>query len=357
MHVLLAALNWGLGHAARTVPLIRYILDQGHRVTLASDGEAAKLWREEFPSCHVHELPGYGVRYATGNLYLDLLLATPRLLAAVRGEQHWLRHFAAADPPDLIISDNRYGFHLEKVPSILLSHQLRLRGSATWADHMGQFLLDRWISRFTEIWVPDRKEDPSLSGFLSERGQGFPPIHRIGVLSRFHVVPGRTPTIDILAILSGPEPQRSIFERLVIHQLEGIEGNHVLVRGTRRKRETGSEAPNRIRIIDLLPAPGLQELLDNSRMLLARCGYSTLMDLETTGMPALLVPTPGQFEQEYLAERHAGLPHWIFQRQDALDVRAAWNTLQDQTKKPIVPNGGTPDFILRLEAYLGPCST
>lgn len=357
MHVLIAALGWGLGHAARTAPLVRYILSKGHRVTLASDGQAAKLWREEFPDSHVHELPGYGVRYATGNLYLDLLAASPRILAAVQGERHWLGNFASADPPDLVISDNRYGSYLEKVPSILISHQLRLQGAYPWLDAVGQFLLDRWLSHFTEIWVPDRTEGESLSGTLSVRNKSIPPTHRLGILSRFQPSPDLNKSVDILVILSGPEPQRSIFEQKVIDQLAHIPGNHVVIRGTRQRSEKTEGHSNHVQCIDLLSAPGLQDLLDRSHMLICRSGYSSLMDLERVKLPALLVPTPGQFEQEYLATRHGAHPHWIVQRQDALDVRSAWNTLkQCEIPSPQNPVSGTWDTS-RLDAYLGAPST
>lgn len=352
MHVLVAALDWGLGHAARSVPLVRYIRSLGHRVSLASNGQAACLWREEFPDLEVHELPAYGVRYAQRNLYLDLLAATPEILAAVRGERKWLREFESSESLDLVISDNRYGLYSEKVPSILLAHQLRVKGSWPWADKLGQFFLDRWISRFTEIWVPDHMEGRSLSGYLSEHGKGYPPVHRIGVLSRLHPAPDQHRSLDILVLLSGPEPQRSRFEQVVIRQLGYIPGTHQVVRGTREPRETIASVPSHIEVVDLLPARDLQALFDRSRMLVSRSGYSTLMDLETTGMPALLVPTPGQFEQEYLARRHAGHTRWIFQNQDVLDIPTAWNTLQRDGVRDTSPFSGPGLAGSRLDHYL-----
>lgn len=354
MHVLVAALNWGLGHAARSVPLVHYLLARGHRVSLASDGQAARLWLEEFPDIHVHQLPGYGVSYARGNLYLDLLIAAPRIWTAIRREHTWLQGFEHSDPPDLVISDNRYGIYSKRVPSILLSHQLQVRGSWPWADSIGQYLLDRWLSRFTEIWVPDHSEGLSLSGVLSKDSKAHPPVHRIGILSRFQPSRSSTPTLDILVLLSGPEPRRSHFEGLVLDQLTGIPGKHAVVRGTRQPMDSKPIVPSNIHIHDLLPAPALQDLLYSSRMLVSRSGYSTLMDLEATELPALLVPTPGQFEQEYLAERHGSHTRWVVQRQDDLDISQAWNVLKSQQRREervLVSEGSLGS---RLDTYLAP---
>ncbi|MCO6486445.1 MAG: hypothetical protein J5I41_11785 [Saprospiraceae bacterium] len=341
MHVLFVALNWGMGHASRSVPLIRALLRAGARVTLASDGVAAELFRSEFPDLEVHELPGYKVSYPSRNVYLNVLRSSLSILRAIWLERMWLRRFRRMHQPDAIISDNRYGIVAADIPSVLITHQLRLYGHWKWANRIGEWFMRRWILRFREVWVPDWEGSRSLTGGMATWPYKSPPVLYIGPLSRFEPVPpGGQRDIDILAVLSGPEPQRGIFEQKVHTQLASIPGHHVIVRGTRTPLPGWYRAQPGIEVIDLLPADALQKLAGKARMQVSRSGYSTVMDLVYSGLPALLVPTPGQFEQEYLTVCLQGKGPWQFQHQRDLDIPSAWKALQELPANPALRPSG-----------------
>lgn len=323
--VLYAALNWGMGHASRSVPLIRALKEAGIPVILASDGVAAELLKAEFPEDQIIQLPSYKVSYPTRNIYLNVLLSVFSILGAIRKERRWLRDYLRTHSLRAVITDNRYGLRTKQVPCFLVTHQLHFAGNWAWANHVGEWAVRWWTRRFSEIWVPDWPGDRSLSGGMASWNYSDPPVLMIGPLSRFPVDPrnNRNPDTDIIAILSGPEPQRTQFEDLIRYQLAHIPGQHILVRGTRDPYPSAEDSKS-LKVIDLLPAEDLQRLVANARMQVSRSGYSTVMDLVYSGIPALMVPTPGQIEQEFLALHLEGKGPWTFQAQDHLDLQQAW---------------------------------
>ncbi len=325
--VLFAALNWGMGHASRSVPLIRSLQQKGIAVILASDGDAADLLRAEFPGQTVHELPSYSVRYGSRNIYWNVLRSSWSICTAIRTERKWVKTFLRQQPLRAIISDNRYGIRDSGIPSILVTHQLRFFGPWTWANWIGGWTVRWWARKFTEIWVPDWAGPDRLSGEMARWRYSRPPVKYLGPLSRFDIRAKRSggPEVDILAILSGPEPQRTHLEGLISTQLGTLPGRHVLIRGTSRERPEELKDPA-FACYDLLAAAELQTFISKSAMQISRAGYSTLMDLACSGVPALLIPTPGQIEQEYLAHHLREKGPWLFQDQDELNIREAWNT-------------------------------
>lgn len=356
MHILFAVLNWGMGHASRSVPLIRALTVQGVQVSLASDGVAAELLRKEFPELVLHELPGYKVNYPSRNIYLNVLLSAISIMTAIRREQRWLRQLHKQQLFDAVISDNRYGIRLKGVRSVLITHQLRLYGQWSWANRIGEFFIRRWIQRYDEVWIPDWQGSDSLTGGMAEWKYERPVRHYLGPLSRFKPVrPAAVPDKDIIAILSGPEPQRSHFERAVREQIASIPGQHVLIRGTRDKAPTHWPTPPNLQIMDLLPAEELQQWIARSKMQVSRSGYSTVMDLVYSGLPALMVATPGQFEQEFLCTFLQGKGPWTFQEQDQLQLAVAWKTL-DRWKEMERKLPDASEAKRAVEAFLDRCA-
>lgn len=352
MRVLFAVLNWGMGHASRSVPIIRNLQAQGHEVVLASDGVALDLLQAEFPDVPSIELPGYNVHYPTKNIYVNVLLSTWAILRAIRAERRWLRQYLRDNPfIDRIFSDNRYGIRNSKIPSILITHQLKLFGKWPLANRLGEWYIHKQIDHFTAVWVPDWDGIHSLTGGMADRRDIKIPVRYIGPLSRFpashHILNRPDADVDILAVLSGPEPQRQYFETAVLQQLSGIPGHHVLIRGT-KSPYSSQHSPSHIKIYDILPAEELFKYIIRSKMQVSRSGYSTVMDLVYSGIPALMVPTPGQFEQEFLTQWLAGKGPWIFQTQDRLDLQSAFaiacdpDFLTNSTRIPI------PDIDLLL---------
>ena len=306
---LVCALDWGLGHAARTTPLVRGLLERGAQVVLASNGRAAAFWRSEFPGLELRELPDYGVRYATGPwLVPSLLAAFPRLRAAIRGERRQVASWAGEF--DLVVSDNRYGCAIPGVRSVLVTHQLRLAAPPLLRplEPLGERLVARLCRPFREVWVPDRAAGQILSGRLGHpsRPDRFPPVRYVGPLSRMAQVapdPAWAGPWDVVAVASGPEPSRTLFEEMLRATLSGLPGRHLLVRGRPDLAPAGL-GPAHPTEVPHLAAPALRAALEGARTIVSRGGYSTVMDLDALGRldtRCVFVPTPGQTEQETLA--------------------------------------------------------
>jgi UDP:flavonoid glycosyltransferase YjiC (YdhE family) len=311
--ILYCVLNWGLGHATRSLPVIRALRERGDSVVIASTGRSLALLRRESPGCVFVDLPDYDVRYARSRLGLlpGLLLRTPGILRRLSLEQSAVESLVDRFRPDAVVSDNRYGCYSTRVPSHFMTHQLRFslpRGlgrAAVLSECFNRFC----FLRYRSIWVPDDAGTPNLSGALSHdcRLARDPKIRYVGPLSSLGA--GRLPAggeeFDVLFLISGPEPQRTAFERMVLERISGFRGRAAVVLGKPESDAGGVPADTAgARFHAHLGRADLLPLIRRSRLVVARSGYSTLMELAALGRRAVLVPTPGQTEQEYLG-RHA----------------------------------------------------
>jgi len=303
-HVLVAPLDWGLGHAARCVPLIRALRDRQVRVTVAAEGEMLAWLRHEFPDINYLILRGYRIRYRKGGRFSFLLngiLRLPKLLLQWRREHRWLRQQQPQQSFDLILSDNRPGIRLPGVRSVYLTHQWNVRTGFRLLDPLAGYLHRRLFRRFDECWIPDYPKPHQLAGALSlVEGSPRPPVTYLGPLSRMRplTLPHR---YDLAILLSGPEPQRTLLEQKILIQLHEFSGSVILVRGTGGPGLEAKACPKQLQVEGLVSSQRINEILCSSSLVLCRSGYTSLMELVSLGVPALLVPTPGQGEQEYLA--------------------------------------------------------
>ena len=311
---LVCALDWGLGHVARTTALVGSLLVAGTRVVLASNGRSATWWRSEFPDLEVRELPDYGVRYAKGPWLVPGLLASlPRIALAIAREKALVARWQREESFDLIFSDNRYGCRAKGARSILMTHQLRLAAPRHFErfEGPGERLVAELVHSFDEVWIPDHQDGIRLSGKMGHptHPAWFPPLRYIGPLSRFAQVepdPAWAGPWDAVALVSGPEPARTSFEERLRNHLRRRPGRHLLVRGRPDLPAPATESSNASREVPHLPTPSLASALAGARQILCRGGYSTVMDLSALGLldsRCVFLPTPGQTEQEYLA-RH-----------------------------------------------------
>ncbi len=297
--ILVAPLDWGLGHATRCIPLIRELQARGARPYLATSGRAFHLLEKEFPGLPLLPLASYGVRYPGDYLLLQLALQVPRILAGVRREYVQVQEFVRRYHLDGVISDNRLGAFSKQVKSVYLTHQLHFMAPAPRLAVLADGVHHWFIRRYDECWVPDTPMIPGLAGALSH-----PPLSRtryIGPLSRLS--PSISPSeyrYDLLVLLSGPEPQRTRLEDRLLEQLSRIDKQVLLVQGITEKEARWQAAPH-IQCISYLKGEELEAALKGSRLVICRSGYSTIMDLARLGQRALFVPTPGQTEQLYLA--------------------------------------------------------
>ena len=302
LRVLVSPLDWGLGHATRVIPLIRTLLDEGCEVTIAASDASKSLLRAEFPELVVLDIPGYRIRYPQkgSQFFRKMAFQLPRILQAILREHLWLRAAMRAHRWDIVVSDNRYGLFHARVHAVILTHQVRIRTGRRLMDVLLRPMLWRMLGCFDAVWVPDMPYEPNLAGDLCH---GRMPAHvtHIGPLSRFAAL-GAPAASRLLMLLSGPEPQRTIFESILRRELATFAGDVVVVRGLPGSDHRHTDG-NGVEWIDHLPARQLEALVSDLGLVISRSGYSTVMDLVRMGRPAVLVPTPGQGEQEYLA-RH-----------------------------------------------------
>lgn len=319
--ILVAPLNWGLGHAARCIPVIHLLKELGAVPIIGADKGPLALLREEFPGLEHVRIPGMEVRYGSGHSQVWALAKQfPAMLQQVRRERLWLEQNKESLLLDAVISDQRFGLHAPGLPSVLITHQV-----FPFTPFMGPFARQinrKHIGRFLRCWIPDHIQAPGLAGALSH-GADLPGNARyIGPLSRFagYAPMPFSPSFRIVAVISGPEPQRTLLEQQVLHQLETISGPHLVLTGL---PETATRHVGNVRIEGHLRKEALCNALVQAELVVGRTGYSTVMDLDAIGRGALLVPTPGQPEQEYLGALHAATGRHTVQSQHAIDIGGA----------------------------------
>jgi predicted glycosyltransferase len=291
--ILVAPLNWGLGHATRCIPIINALLIHGFEPVIGSDGAALNLLKKEFPHLLCLKLPPYDI------VYTSLIRQVPGIWKAIQAEKETVMSLVEVYDIKGIISDNRFGVYSRKVPSIYITHQLRvLSRSTSWITSA---LHRHMIRRFDVCWVPDMEKEPTFSGRMGHIAKPPIPIKYLGILSRFQKQE-QPRTFDLLVLLSGPEPQRTFLESILMRELERFEGKVIFVRGKVEAVQTVTTR-NHIKIYNFMLAAELEQAINGSALILARPGYTTIMDLARLRKKAFFIPTPGQYEQDYLAKR------------------------------------------------------
>lgn len=285
------------------------LLNKNARVTVAAWGPGLAFLKEAFPDLKFVEAPGFRVHYpSSGKMALKMALSAPRLLLSIRRDHRWLESYVKDHGVDAVVSDNRFGFWTRRVPCIYITHQVMIKmpGPIKFLEPLIYRLHRGIIDRYSECWIPDHEGHENLSGDLSHR---FPAPARavfIGPLTRFARQAGvmqtdRDDGPDLLFLLSGPEPQRSVLEEKILNGLKQREElKSIILRGT--PGETAPDAPHPgIVLFNHLPDDHFARLVRSAKQIVCRSGYSSIMDLAGLGRRAVLVPTPGQTEQEYLA--------------------------------------------------------
>jgi hypothetical protein len=314
--VLYAVLNWGLGHATRSIPVIKALQKNGFEPVIASDGMALDFLHTTFPHLKKLDLPALDLDYAkSGSQVWAMLGQTGKLLKWNKLESEFVAAHLATNKYAGIISDNRPAFHCSLVPSVYLTHQLYVK--AGLATAMATRAHRTLYQKFAELWIPDVEGEHSLAGSLSHK-KGVNKTHYLGPLSDLTPL-NMQAEFDCAVILSGPEPQRSMLEGEVIAQLSARPDKKVmLIRGTQVERPEG--LPNHWYVLDIANRQEIQNAFERSHIIVARNGFSTLMDLEVFPKPALLIPTPGQPEQEYLASLPIHQSRYAIQPQGQLKI-------------------------------------
>lgn len=294
-------MNWGLGHATRCIPIIKELEKRGFVPLIASDGAALLLLQKEFHHVKTFELPSYNIKYTKRPKWLKwkLLLDTPHILRTISAEKKVIKNIVQEEDIIGIISDNRFGARCTKVKNVFITHQLNvLSGNMT---SISSRIHQNYIRKFDQCWVPDSPDSKNLSGMLGHLKRANFNLKYIGAISRFEKkeIPEKH---DYLVLLSGPEPQRTLLQNILFKSFRGTTKRILFVRGVLNEDEFTCLNPNVI-IKNYLYGKELEDAINSSRVIISRSGYTTLMDLAKLEKNAFFIPTPGQFEQDYLAER------------------------------------------------------
>ena len=297
--VLFALLDWGMGHATRTAPLIQFAADQGWAVHVATKGTALAFLRTQFSpeAISFHTKPGPDITYAKRGTWMKIAAQVPEFLSSIRKETSWTAEFVARHGITHIVSDNCYGVHHPDIPCVLMSHQLQLPVPNAVAALASTFV-NKHAAQFRSVWIPD-DESVGLSGALTSHHQ-LPHAEYVGILSRLspHAAQGNWRTVGMV---SGPEPHRKLMELALLRWMKGIPGPCLLIAGRPGDKVEVNDH------VTVWPDPSAEDLagaLRGAETIVCRSGYSSLLDLAALGQRAILVPTPGQPEQLLLAR------HW-----------------------------------------------
>lgn len=304
LRVLVAPLDWGLGHSTRCIPIINKLLNQDCEVFIAAEGASLFLLQNEFKTAVFLNIKGYRVNYSKNKYLMSLKLLTqfPKIVYRICRENSWLKQIIKEHAIDAVISDNRMGVYNKTIPCAYITHQLKIKTGFRFTEWIAQQIHYYFINKFSECWVPDTIEKNNLAGELSHP-ENLPkvPVKYIGPLSRFGKIPVAI-KYDIVVLISGPEPQRTVFEKKILKELKGYKGKALLIRGLPADNFLLTPEIASLEIKNHLPAKELNLAIQQADLIISRCGYTTVMDLVKLQKKAILVPTPGQTEQEYLAD-------------------------------------------------------
>jgi len=330
--VLIAPLDWGLGHATRCIPLINELIKRNCEVLVAGDGDSLLLLKQEFPQLTFLSLPGYRPTYSTTQgMAWSMARQLTKFRRTIREEHACIDRYVKAYGLDFVISDNRYGCWTAHVPCIFITHQsnIMMPKRFGWLAPVIRRINHGFMGNYTACWIPDLPGDHALAGDLISFGKhtANDTVRYIGPQSRFTPGPAEKTIYDIACVFSGPEPQRTAFERIVVPQVKASGLRYFIVRGLPGATgQTGDE-----HCVNFLASAALQNVLEQSACIVARSGFSTVMDLAALKKRAIFVPTPGQTEQEYLAMRLMQQGIAYTQAQHQFNLASAWEASKKYT--------------------------
>ena len=306
MKILICLLNWGLGHATRCVPIIQRLKAEGLEPVVVADGFPLAFLQQEFPSLRFIEFPSYSVYYAAGKSQVGAMIFNfPNIISGIIREHFWLSELLRTEHFDQVISDNRFGMWNKRVHSTYITHQLMviMPKNLKFLELLVHHIHKAFINRYDECWIPDREENGGLSGDLAHKYPLPRSAKFIGTLSRFQGMGNTIPNSDyeVVAVISGVEPQRNIFEKSLIEKYCNSAKKTLLVCGQPQTEKKENKIGN-LTVVSHLSDLELAAVLLGTNKIICRSGYSTIMDLDALKClsKAELIPTPGQTEQEYL---------------------------------------------------------
>jgi len=353
--ILFAVLNWGLGHATRSIPLIQALAKQ-NSVIIASTGRSLDLLKKEFPNLECVDFPDYGSHYSKfGFLLIPYLgLQVPVILWRLIKERRHTKYLVEHHDIDMLFSDSRFGVFSGDIPSYFITHQLRfpLPRLLKWMTPLSEWYNRYFFSQYHKVFVIDAEGNINLSRDLSHKGRiaKHEKLVYVGALSS--IKPKQTEEdIDVLVSISGPESARTYFEEIILRQIDTIPGKKVIVLGKPGESERVQKNQD-VTIFNHVSRKKMTELMNRSKLIVCRSGYSTVMELVALNKPAVLVPTPGQTEQEYLARYYQQQQMFYVTKQRQLDLRRAVEVASQSNgrKRPDIPVNDISTFLENIAA-------
>ena len=306
LKILICPLNWGLGHATRSAPIIEKFLEENHEIVIGGNGMSYEYLKMKFPKLRHIYINGININYGHNRTFsIFFFLNIPHIIINTIKENKKLKRIQKNENFDIIISDNRFGLSNKNILSIYMTHQtsIFLPGYLKILNSLATKVHRFIINKYSLCWIPDIEADLSISGKLSADVNGLN-IRKIGILSRFSskkVLSDIEKKYDFLFILSGPEPQRSIFEDIIYNKFINSNYKIVILRGKPGSVETKNNTSD-IKFYNHVNDDEFMRFCSQSSTIVCRSGYSSIMDLARIKRKAVIVPTPGQTEQEYLTE-------------------------------------------------------
>ena len=375
-NVLYAVLNWGLGHATRSIPIIKALIEEKtsngsnkYNITLVSTGRSLSLLKREFPTSDYIDLPDYDIKYSKkgSNLIFYLVYQIPSIIYNLFREKNKIEQIVKERNIDIIISENRYGaFSTIKrdVKNYFITHQLRFKlpKVLSFFEFLSEYFNRFFFRYYDKIFIMDNKDFPFFSGDLSHKGEiiKLDKLRYIGLFSDtknkeiaeiekdFNFISDRDINTDIdnlkkklndflfinnsiknkksehildfLVLISGPEPQRTIFENQIMSQIENIQGKKIVILGLTDEKDFIKEERGEVIVFNYLPREIISNLINLTNLVICRSGYSTVMELVSLNKKALMIPTPGQTEQEYLSDFYLEQNLFYSVRQDHFNL-------------------------------------
>jgi predicted glycosyltransferase len=332
--ILVCPLDWGLGHASRDVSLIKKLLKNNNEVILGGDGSSLEFLKIEFPCLEVIRIPSHKFFYSKIlPAWFMIIVQIPAFLKGINKEHRFLKEIIQTHRIELVISDARYGLWNHQILSVIITHQIRIR--MPWFLKAFEYPINHFnhlaLGKFSQLWIPDTPGNMNLSGMLSHNITISSDSYYTGFLSGFeknNITGHPMENYEVVLLLSGPEPQRSVLEKKVTDQLLKQNRKSLIIGGIAGEK-TSEDLSESCKRISFLTGDRLFNILNNAKYLICRSGYSTIMDLVCMGKSAYLIPTPGQTEQEYLARYLEQQGLFLFSEQKDFDLEDAVRRLDN----------------------------
>ncbi len=326
LNILVCPLDWGLGHASRDIPIIKECLRRGHNVIVAGSKSPVEFLRKEMPFLEFVPFESVRITYPEkGSMAFHFFKMLPKLISSIRKEHRQLKEIIRQNKIDVVISDNRFGLWSNTAYSVFITHQVMIKmpGKLKFFEYLMYRINRFFIYKYNRCWIPDNEAAPFLAGDLSHKYSLDGKTSFVGLLSRFSENDEKkaewNESFEVMAIVSGPEPQRTHFEHILLQQMQKLQCRCLLVRGIPAEEPVREEINNVVRYSHLDSSHMRQAIL-NSNNLVCRAGYSTIMDMIALKRTAVLVPTPGQTEQEYLAEYYSLRKMFVNVKQEGFNL-------------------------------------